>query len=161
MRTTHVVFGTGAIGIALVEQLVADGHLVRAVNRSGAADVPDGVEVVSGDASDPAFAVRAAAGAGFRARVLDHLRWVCADRLDPTSPRYFDVRERRNDYWRLRAGIFTVLPALNALTIGYAFTADPAIAEVLGKEEIDRAFDLAHALRHVDAIFERALGRKS
>jgi adenylosuccinate lyase len=36
--------------------------------------------------------------------------------------------------------------------------ADPAIAEVLSKEEIDRAFDLGHALRHVDAIFERALG---
>jgi adenylosuccinate lyase len=34
--------------------------------------------------------------------------------------------------------------------------ADPAIAEVLSKEEIDRAFDLGHALRHVDAIFERA-----
>jgi adenylosuccinate lyase len=40
-------------------------------------------------------------------------------------------------------------------------SADPAIAEVLSKEEIDRAFDLAHALRHVDAIFARALGRKS
>ena len=39
-------------------------------------------------------------------------------------------------------------------------SADPAITEVLRKEEIDRAFDLAHALRHVDAIFERALGRK-
>ena len=39
--------------------------------------------------------------------------------------------------------------------------ADPAIAEVLSKEEIDRAFDLGHALRHVDAIFERALGRRT
>jgi len=36
---------------------------------------------------------------------------------------------------------------------------DPRIAEVLSKEEIDRAFDLGHALRHVDAIFERALRR--
>jgi adenylosuccinate lyase len=39
--------------------------------------------------------------------------------------------------------------------------ADPAIAEVLSKEEIDRAFDLGHALRHVDAIFERALARRT
>lgn len=38
---------------------------------------------------------------------------------------------------------------------------DPAIAEVLAKEEIDRAFDLGHALRHVDAIFERALARRT
>jgi len=34
---------------------------------------------------------------------------------------------------------------------------DPAIAEVLSKEEILRAFSLEEALRHVDAIFERAL----
>jgi adenylosuccinate lyase len=36
---------------------------------------------------------------------------------------------------------------------------DAAIAEVLSKEEIDRAFDLGHALRHVDAIFERTLAK--
>ena len=74
-------------------------------------------------------ALRAAAATGFRARVLAHLRWVCADRMDPASPSYFDFRERRNDYWRLRAGLFTVLPALNALTAGYAFTGDPAIGD--------------------------------
>ena len=66
---------------------------------------------------------------GLRARVLAHLRAVCADRMDPASSRYFDFRERRNDYWHLRAGLFTVLPALNALTIGYAFTGDPAIGD--------------------------------
>ena len=38
---------------------------------------------------------------------------------------------------------------------------DPAIAEVLAKEDIDRAFDLGHALRHVDAIFERTLTRRT
>jgi adenylosuccinate lyase len=35
--------------------------------------------------------------------------------------------------------------------------ADPEVGEALTKEEVDRAFDLRHALRHVDAIFERAL----
>jgi adenylosuccinate lyase len=39
--------------------------------------------------------------------------------------------------------------------------ADPAIAEALTKEEIDRAFDLGHALRNVDAIFERTLARRT
>jgi adenylosuccinate lyase len=39
--------------------------------------------------------------------------------------------------------------------------ADPAIAEALSKEEIDRAFDLGHALRNVDAIFERTLARRT
>jgi len=35
--------------------------------------------------------------------------------------------------------------------------ADPRIARVLGKDEIERAFSLDEALRHVDAIFERTL----
>jgi adenylosuccinate lyase len=35
--------------------------------------------------------------------------------------------------------------------------ADPELAERLSKEEIDEAFSLEAALRHVDAIFERAL----
>jgi adenylosuccinate lyase len=35
---------------------------------------------------------------------------------------------------------------------------DPEITALLSKEEIDRAFSLEQALRHVDAIFERTLG---
>jgi adenylosuccinate lyase len=37
---------------------------------------------------------------------------------------------------------------------------DPQITAVLTKEEIDRAFSLEQALRHVDAIFERTLSRR-
>jgi len=37
--------------------------------------------------------------------------------------------------------------------------ADPAIARLLSKEEIERAFSLEASLRHVDAIFERTLAR--
>ena len=72
---------------------------------------------------------RQGATGGLKGRVLDHLRWVCADRMDPASPRYFDVRERRSEIWRLRAGIFAVLPALDALSIGYAFTGDAEIGD--------------------------------
>jgi adenylosuccinate lyase len=36
--------------------------------------------------------------------------------------------------------------------------ADPEIADRLAKEEVDAVFSLEGALRHVDAIFERALG---
>ena len=59
----HVVFGTGAIGLATMEALLARGETVRMVNRSGRAAVPDGVEVVAGDASDPAFTSAVSAGA--------------------------------------------------------------------------------------------------
>ncbi|MDX1450296.1 MAG: NAD(P)H-binding protein, partial [Acidimicrobiia bacterium] len=59
----HVVFGTGAIGLAVIDALVEAGRRVRAVNRSGRARVPQGVEVTCGDASDPGFARMAAEGA--------------------------------------------------------------------------------------------------
>jgi adenylosuccinate lyase len=39
--------------------------------------------------------------------------------------------------------------------------ADAEIGRVLAKEEIERAFDLDASLRHVDAIFERTLGRQA
>ena len=51
----HVIFGTGAVGLATLEALRRRGQTVRVVNRSGAARVPEDVEVVAGDAGDPAF----------------------------------------------------------------------------------------------------------
>ena len=59
----HVIFGTGAIGLATFEALRRRGRTVRMVNRSGQAPVPGDVEVAAGDAADPDFAARAAHGA--------------------------------------------------------------------------------------------------
>jgi nucleoside-diphosphate-sugar epimerase len=59
----HVIFGTGAIGLATFDALRRRGRTVRLVNRSAKAAVPDDVEVTRGDATDPAFAVSAARGA--------------------------------------------------------------------------------------------------
>ena len=56
----HVVFGTGAIGMTLIEQLHAGGKEVRAVNRRGTANVPEGVEVVGGDGTNSEFTKAAA-----------------------------------------------------------------------------------------------------
>src|SRR5512147_1575187 len=50
----HVIFGTGPVGLSVMNELVRKGKRVRVVNRSGKANVPTGVEVVKGDASDPA-----------------------------------------------------------------------------------------------------------
>jgi nucleoside-diphosphate-sugar epimerase len=59
----HVIFGTGAIGLATFEALRRRGGSVRLVNRTGKAAVPDDVEVVGGDAADPAFTTAVAHGA--------------------------------------------------------------------------------------------------
>jgi nucleoside-diphosphate-sugar epimerase len=60
----HVVFGTGAVGMSVMDELIRRGpRRVRMVNRSGRARVPDGVEVVGGDATDEGFAREASKGA--------------------------------------------------------------------------------------------------
>jgi nucleoside-diphosphate-sugar epimerase len=79
--STHprqVIFGTGAIGLATLEALRRRGERVRLVNRSGAAAVPDDVEVLGGDASDPAFAAAAAQGAQVVYQTLNppYHQWV-------------------------------------------------------------------------------------
>jgi nucleoside-diphosphate-sugar epimerase len=59
----HVIFGTGAIGLATLAALRRRGVAVRLVNRSGVASVPADVEVVAGDARDCAFTTAVARGA--------------------------------------------------------------------------------------------------
>ncbi len=59
----HVVFGTGPIGLAAMDELVSKGKSVRMANRSGRANVAEGVEVVGGDAADPTFTREVSAGA--------------------------------------------------------------------------------------------------
>jgi nucleoside-diphosphate-sugar epimerase len=60
----HVVFGTGPVGMSVVDALMQKGgRRIRMVNRSGRASVPDGVEVVGGDATDEVFTREASEGA--------------------------------------------------------------------------------------------------
>ncbi|GAB4496699.1 MAG: hypothetical protein OHK003_02740 [Anaerolineales bacterium] len=55
MFVNHVVLGTGAIGRAVMNELVKRGESVRMVNRSGKMyEVPAGVEVVAADLYDQA-----------------------------------------------------------------------------------------------------------
>src|ERR671918_297268 len=60
----HVVFGTGPVGTSVMEALMQGGRCrVRMVNRSGRASVPEGVEVVGGDATHEAFVREVSQGA--------------------------------------------------------------------------------------------------
>ena len=80
MNTTprHVIFGTGAIGLATLDALRRRGEPVRLVNRSGSAPVPDDVEVVAGDASDPEFTTAVTRGARVVYQTLNppYSRWL-------------------------------------------------------------------------------------
>ena len=60
----HVVFGTGAVGMSVMDELVQRSpRRVRMVNRSGRVSVPESVELVGGDAADPTFTREASEGA--------------------------------------------------------------------------------------------------
>ncbi|GHO46459.1 NAD-dependent epimerase/dehydratase family protein [Ktedonospora formicarum] len=59
----HVIFGTGPVGVSLAEELIARGKHVRLVNRSGKGNVPEGAELVAGDASKLATAQEVSQGA--------------------------------------------------------------------------------------------------
>ncbi len=76
-RDLHVVVGLGAVGRALVGELVGRGLRVRAVARHGAADLPAGVETMEAEVTDPAAVRRAVAGAGvvYHAASAPYDRW--------------------------------------------------------------------------------------
>jgi nucleoside-diphosphate-sugar epimerase len=59
----HVILGAGAVGLALMEALLASGKQVRIVNRSGVKVLPAGVESRQGDVASLDFARQAAEGA--------------------------------------------------------------------------------------------------
>lgn len=58
----HVLFGAGQVGSRLAERLRQSGKRVRVAKRSPTG-VPGGVELVTGNAADPDFCIRAAEGA--------------------------------------------------------------------------------------------------
>lgn len=65
MNTTaqHVIFGTGAVGLATLDALLRRGETVRVINLSGHADLPYDVEIVGGDARDSGFTAAMSTGA--------------------------------------------------------------------------------------------------
>jgi nucleoside-diphosphate-sugar epimerase len=79
MNELHVVYGSGPVGTAVVEILLAQGKPVRVVTRSGARKhLPVQAEVVRGDATDPVDAQRVCAHASHVyncTNPVDYHRW--------------------------------------------------------------------------------------
>jgi len=73
----HVVAGVGPVGRAILDELVARRLPVRAVARHLVADLPDEVEVVEADLTDPDATARAMAGASvvYHAASAPYDRW--------------------------------------------------------------------------------------
>lgn len=79
MSVHHVVLGTGAIGRAIMNELIQRGESVRMVNRSGNMDeVPAGVEVVAADLYDQAKVKEVTRGAKvvYQASQPEYTQWL-------------------------------------------------------------------------------------
>jgi nucleoside-diphosphate-sugar epimerase len=78
--TQHVIFGTGPVGMAIMDELCQQGHHVRMVNRSGRTiePLPESVELVTGDASDTTFTAQVSEGAShiYNALSPPYSKWV-------------------------------------------------------------------------------------
>ena len=73
----HVVAGLGAVGRAVVDELIGRGLPVRALSRHPVADLPSAVEIVTADLTDAGSAERALAGAAvvYHAASAPYDRW--------------------------------------------------------------------------------------
>jgi nucleoside-diphosphate-sugar epimerase len=73
----HVVFGTGPAGLAVMDELLARGERVRMVNLRGQTPLPEGVELMSGNAIDTEFSTRACQGASvvYQALNAPYAQW--------------------------------------------------------------------------------------
>ena len=49
----HVIFGTGPVGMAVMEELLSKGKRIRLISQRGKGIVPAGVELRKGEAGDP------------------------------------------------------------------------------------------------------------
>lgn len=76
----HVIFGTGPVGMSVMDELNNKGVQIRMVNRSGKTTepLPEGVELVSGDAANQDFAITAGADATVIYNTLNpaYSKWV-------------------------------------------------------------------------------------
>lgn len=58
----HTIFGTGPLGQAVMRELLARGKRIRMINRTGQANVPQGVEVIAAEACNPTSTKAVTAG---------------------------------------------------------------------------------------------------
>ncbi len=90
-QLTYVVMGaSGGIGNAVTRRLAEQGKAIRAVNRSGKIDVPEGVETFAADAMDPAATRLACQGASVVFNCVHPLPGESYDRFVTMSANILD-----------------------------------------------------------------------
>jgi nucleoside-diphosphate-sugar epimerase len=152
----QVVFGTGPIGLAVIEELARAGRPVRAASRSGDAPLPRGVEARAGDDADPAFLNGAAEGAAVVYQCLNppYTRWP--ERFPPLQATALDATTAAQAKLVLMDNLYGYGP-----TDGRPLTEDLPLAAP-GKKGRTRAPMAEELLQsHRDGRVRAAIGRAS
>ena len=152
----HVVLGaSGAAGAAIVEALVDRGHAVRAVNRSGDAPAPQGVERLAADITTTDGAAGAVRGAAvvYLAAQPAYDRW--STEFPPMLRTVIDAAAEADAKLVMVDNLYMYGPGRTVMT-----EADP---EVGGTKKGDLRVELARMLRsaHDEGRVRVAIGRAS
>ena len=79
MPQKNIIFGTGQLGLAVMDELAAHGRQVTLVSRKGQVNeaLPAGVQIIAGDATDPAQVAKICreAEAAFHCAQPPYTRW--------------------------------------------------------------------------------------
>jgi nucleoside-diphosphate-sugar epimerase len=153
--TRHVVFGTGQVGHPLVEQLVAQGYDVVAVNRAGH-DISPGVEVVGGDATDPAFTTAVCEGADvvyFCLNAMHYERW--AEEFPPLQRGVMAGAASAGARLVVLDNLYAYGPP-NGRRVVETMAANPTSAKSATRAAMTEELQSAHAAGQVQVVIGRA-----
>ena len=150
----HVVAGLGAVGRAVVDELVERGLPVRAVARHRASGLPAGVDVVEADLADPSSARRALAGAAvvYHAASAPYDRWP--ELLPPLMTGILEGAAATGARIVYADNLYAYGPGRRAADRGHAVPGDRA--ERPGPGHPRRGLMTAHTAGRVQAAIGRA-----
>jgi nucleoside-diphosphate-sugar epimerase len=153
--TRHVVFGTGQVGHPLIQQLVANGHDVVAVNRDGRGHLP-GARIVGGDATDPTFTTATCEGADvvyFCLNAMNYERW--SEEFPPLQRGVLAGAASAGARLVVLDNLYAYGPP-NGQRLVETMTANPTSAKAATRAEMTEELLAAHASGQVEVVIGRA-----
>jgi nucleoside-diphosphate-sugar epimerase len=153
--TRHVVFGTGQVGHPLIEQLVAQGHDVVAVNRDGRGPFP-GAQVVGGDATDPVFTTAVCEAADvvyFCLNAMNYERWT--EEFPPLQRGVLAGAASAGARLVVLDNLYAYGPP-NGQRLVETMTASPTSAKAATRAAMTEELLSAHAAGQVEVVIGRA-----
>ena len=155
MSELHVVFGTGAVGRSIMEELIQRGKTIRMVNRSGKMTAaPEGVELMAADLYDPVQVQEAAHGTTvvYQAAQPAYHEWP--EKFPPLQKSIIDGLSR-SDTKLVIVENFYMLGATNGTPMTEDMPHNPHTRKGKTRSEMNKAALAAHQDGKLDVVIGR------